>query len=87
MTTNEPETWLGNIQKCCCEVGFDPVPYTSCRDCGASLPELTVMLSVVDGKLVKPLCRGCWEVRSVAARYCLRCGLPHAAGECKRGDR
>jgi len=46
---------------------------TCCLNCKVTLGELQAWQAVVDGELVRPLCRGCWTATT--------------AGECKRGDR
>lgn len=36
--------------------------YLYCLNCRVSLTAMTAMQAVVGGKVVKPLCRGCWKV-------------------------
>ena len=43
-----------------------------CRNCGVQLTEFTAMQAVVNGEVLKPLCRGCYDAKS---------------GVCLRGDR
>jgi hypothetical protein len=54
-----------------------PLPHAAgeytCLNCKVTLDELQAWQAVVDGELVRPLCRGCWTATT--------------AGECKRGDR
>ncbi len=47
--------------------------HAACLNCKVTLDELQAWQAVVDGELVRPLCRGCWTATT--------------AGECKRGGK
>jgi len=61
---SEPETWLGNIKKCCCEVGFDPVVFTSTY--GGSEPGVPTIA------IPRTACTGCGLPLPHAAGECKR---------------
>jgi len=75
MSTEEPETWLGNVPPDYCESGC-------CKSCAESAKSFEFNVGPGDSFDMSD-----FTVTGVAAGYCLRCGLPHAAGECKRGER
>jgi hypothetical protein len=73
---SEPETWIGNVQEAsgyCLRCGLPHAgecKRNTCLNCKVTLDELQAWQAVVDGELVRPLCRGCWTATT--------------AGECKR---